>query len=99
MDIYWVVTAGQDPAEWINKYPKRFKLFHIKDRIKNTPLTETSASTTVGTGSIDFPSVMKHADKEGQKYYIVEQERYDGTTPLKAAQAGAAYMKTLSLTA
>jgi sugar phosphate isomerase/epimerase len=95
MDIYWVVTGGQDPIEWIKKYPNRFKLFHVKDRLKNTPLTEKSASTTVGTGSIDFPAILNHANKEGKKFYIVEQERYDGTTPLKAAQEGAAFMKSL----
>jgi sugar phosphate isomerase/epimerase len=99
MDIYWVVTAGQDPVQWINKYPNRFKLFHIKDRIKNTLLTETNASTTVGTGSIDFQTFINYVNKEGKKYYIIEQERYDGTTPLKAAQAGAAYMKSLKLSA
>ncbi len=95
MDIYWVVTAGQDPVQWINKYPNRFKLFHIKDRKKNTPSSEREVSTTVGTGSIDFPSIIKQANKEGKKYYIIEQERYDGTTPLKAAQEGAAFMKSL----
>lgn len=99
MDIYWVVTGGQDPIEWINKYPNRFKLFHIKDRIKNAPLTEKFASTVVGTGSIDFASIIKNANKEGKKFYIVEQERYDGTTPIKAAEADAAYMKSLKLSA
>ncbi len=99
MDIYWVVTVGEDPVHWITKYPNRFKLFHIKDRKKNTPLLERSASTTVGTGSIDFPSIIKQANKEGKKYYIVEQELYDGTTPLKAAKDGANYMKSLNLSA
>ena len=27
------------------------------------------------------------------EYYIVEQEKYAGTTPLKAVEANAAYMK------
>ena len=31
MDIYWVVVAGQIPAEWFKKYPNRFRLCHIKD--------------------------------------------------------------------
>lgn len=99
MDIYWVITAGQDPIEWIRKYPNRFKLFHIKDRLKNAPKTEMFASTTVGTGSINFPPIIEQANKEGQKFYIVEQERYDGTTPLKAAQAGAAFIQSLKLSA
>jgi sugar phosphate isomerase/epimerase len=99
MDIYWVITAGRNPIEWINKYPNRFKLFHIKDRQKNASLSESNASTTVGTGMIDFPSIVKRANEEGKKFYIVEQERYDGTTPLKAAKDGANYMKSLKLSA
>ncbi len=45
----------------------------------------------------DKKSLAKHANKEGKEYYIMEQERYDGTTPFKAAQAGAACMKSLKL--
>ena len=26
MDMYWVVTAGQDPLAWMEKYPNRFKI-------------------------------------------------------------------------
>ncbi len=97
MDIYWVVTAGQDPIEWFNKHPNRFRLSHVKDRIKNLPLSEKSASTTVGTGSINFPQILSAGKKQGLAYFIVEQERYDGTTPLKASQEGAVYMKDLKL--
>ena len=34
MDIYWVVTANQEPEAWLKKYKNRFRLCHIKDRIK-----------------------------------------------------------------
>ncbi len=34
MDIYWVVTAGADPIAWLDKYPGRWKLCHVKDRKK-----------------------------------------------------------------
>lgn len=95
MDIYWVVTAGQNPIEWLKKYPKRFRLSHVKDRIKGA--TETGASCVLGEGSIDFPSILKTAGEQGMEYFFVEQERYDGTTPLKAAEADAAYMKKLKL--
>jgi hypothetical protein len=33
----------------------------------------------------------------GIEYYIVEHERWDNTTPLKAAEADAAYMKKLKI--
>jgi len=95
MDIYWVVTAGQDPEAWLKKYPKRFTLCHVKDRGKQFPPTESNASVDLGTGSIDFPKILKVAKENGMKYNIVEQERYDNTTPLKSAEVDAEYMKKL----
>jgi hypothetical protein len=40
---------------------------------------------------------LKTARQTGMKYFIVEQERYDGTTPLKAVEANAKYMKGLNI--
>ncbi|RYZ49324.1 MAG: sugar phosphate isomerase/epimerase [Chitinophagaceae bacterium] len=94
MDIYWVVTAGQDPEAWFKKYPDRFRLCHIKDRQKNVPLTEKkNVSVVVGTGSIDFPAVLKTGAENGLQHFIVEQEAYEGTTPLASTKANAEYMK------
>jgi sugar phosphate isomerase/epimerase len=97
LDMYWVVAAGQDIETWLRKYPKRFRLCHVKDRKKDAPLTEKDASVVVGTGSIDYPKILKTAKKHGMEYYIVEQEKWEGTTPMQAAQADAAYMKALSI--
>ena len=91
MDIYWVVTAGQDPEAWLTKYKNRFRLCHIKDRIKNTK--EEDASCILGEGSIDFPKIIKTARDNGMQYYIVEQERYDNTTEMDSAKADAEYLK------
>lgn len=95
MDIYWVVTAGQDPIAWFNKYPGRFTLSHIKDREKNA--TQKDASVILGQGSIDFHKILKAGQEKGLAYFIVEQERYVGTTPLDAAKADAAYLKSFRL--
>jgi sugar phosphate isomerase/epimerase len=95
MDIYWVVTGKQDPIAWLKKYPQRFRLGHFKDRIANA--TERDASCTLGAGSIDYPGIVKQAKESGMQYFVVEQERYDGTTPLKAAEDDAAYMKKLKI--
>lgn len=96
MDIYWVVVPGQDPIVWLQKYPNRFRLCHVKDRMKTAAPGEENASTEVGAGSIDFKKILKAAKATGMEYYIVEQERYDGSTPLKSAEASANYMKTLA---
>lgn len=97
MDIYWVVTAGQDPIAWIDKYPGRFKLSHIKDRKKGAPLSDRDASVDLETGSIDFKSILKEGGKKGMEYYIVEQEAYVNTTPLAAAKADADYLKNFRI--
>ncbi|GIV30861.1 MAG: sugar phosphate isomerase [Saprospiraceae bacterium] len=95
MDIYWVVTAGADPVEWLKRYPNRFKLSHVKDRKKDAPPEEKDASCILGQGSIDFASILAVAKQQGMEYYIVEQERYDDSTPFDSAKADAAYMKSL----
>jgi sugar phosphate isomerase/epimerase len=95
MDIYWVVTPGADPVAWLNKYPNRFRLCHVKDRMKTAPAKEEDASVDLGTGSIDFPPILKVAKANGMQYYIVEQEKYEGSTPIKSVEADAAYMKNL----
>lgn len=90
MDIYWVVAAGQDPVSWFKKYPNRFRLCHVKDR-------KGTESVVLGTGTIDFSTILKEGQKKGLQYFIVEQEAYTGTTPLDAAKADAGYMKKIKL--
>lgn len=94
MDIYWVVNAGESPEAWFQKYPGRFRLCHIKDRQKGVGETTKNVSVVLGTGSINFPQVLKTGAQNGLKHFIVEQEAYEGTTPLAAAKADADYMKS-----
>lgn len=96
MDIYWVVTAGADPEEWLKKYPGRFTLSHIKDRM-NVPISETNASTVLGTGIIDYGKILQTAKENGMKHFFVEQERYDNTTPVEATKKNAEYLKRLKV--
>lgn len=95
MDTYWVYTAGKDPISYIKKYPNRFVLCHVKDKSGDLPFEEPNGSTLIGKGIMDFPSILRTGMDNGMKYFIVEQERFDGTDPLEAAKANAAYMKNL----
>lgn len=94
MDVYWVVTAGQSPIEWINKYPDRFKLFHIKDRKKDATPDKKAAFAVLGTGQINYPEITKLAEKKGNPYFIVEQDQTD-ESPLLAVERNAEYMKNV----
>jgi sugar phosphate isomerase/epimerase len=97
MDIYWVVAAGQDPIEWFNKYPGRFKACHIKDRSKTPGNDNGKNSTDLGKGTIDFSKIVKAGMKQGLEYSIVEQEFYPYGTPLQAVKVDAGYMKKLKV--
>lgn len=108
MDLYWVVAAQQDPAAWMAKYPGRFKLLHLKDMykadkiedIKKTeeinPAFPLNASCLLGTGQIDFAALVKAGKTHGAERFIMEQERFDGTTLMEAAEKNAQFLKALT---
>ncbi|MHA4894446.1 sugar phosphate isomerase/epimerase family protein [Pedobacter sp. PWIIR3] len=72
MDLYWVVRSGHDPIALFEKHPGRFVMWHVKDMDKANP----KINTEVGSGSIDFKSIYKHAKQAGLKHLIVEQENF-----------------------
>lgn len=79
MDLLWVVHPGQDPVKWLQKYPKRWQLMHLKDLKKGvvgdfSGQTDVRNSVVLGTGQVDLPAVLKAARKAGIKYYFIEDE-------------------------
>jgi sugar phosphate isomerase/epimerase len=97
MDIYWVAVPDEDPEAWLKKYSGRWKLVHVKDRDKSAPKGEGDWSVDLGTGKLDFKKILRTAKDNGVEYFIVEQEKYTGSTPLKSAKADADYMKNLKI--
>ncbi len=74
MDLYWITKAGQDPMKIFNEHPGRFPLWHVKDMDR----TPEKSFAEVGSGTIDFKEIFKHADKAGMKYFFVEQDKTPG---------------------
>ena len=97
LDIYWLVTAGENPEAWFKKYSNRFRLCHVKDRSKTPVADNGKNSVDLGTGSINWKKVLKTAKENGMQHFIVEQEAYPYGTPLEAAKADAEYMKNLRI--
>ena len=93
MDIYWVVAAGNDPLTYFKKYPNRFRLCHIKDLAKTKSGHE---SCQLGKGTIDFKTILKAGTEAGLKYYVVEQEAFTGSNPLKSAELDYTYLQGFS---
>lgn len=79
IDLYWTEKAGADPVAYFEKYPGRFKIWHLKD------MDDQGRFAPVGTGTIDFARILENKEVSGVKYYIVEQDQtYDGMKPLEA---------------
>jgi sugar phosphate isomerase/epimerase len=79
MDLYWVTKAGANPIAYFNKYPGRFKIWHVKD------MDEQGRFAPVGKGSINFKNILDNKKLSGMKYYMVEQDKtFDGLKPLEA---------------
>jgi sugar phosphate isomerase/epimerase len=79
MDLYWVTKAGADPIAYFEKYPGRFKIWHVKD------MDEQGRFAPVGQGTIDFKKILDKAELSGMEYYIVEQDQvFDGMEPMEA---------------
>lgn len=79
MDLYWVTKAGADPVAYFEKYPGRFKIWHVKD------LDDQGRFAPVGNGTIDFKRILEKKELSGMEYYMVEQDMtFDGMEPLEA---------------
>lgn len=74
-DVYWLIKAGQDPAAYLLRYAGRVPLVHLKDITKD----ERATFAPVGEGSVDFAPIFAAAEQAGAQWYIVEQDRADGS--------------------
>lgn len=79
MDCYWVTQAGSNPLALFNKYGKRIRMLHLKDRKAGFPPSQTLNAaaghfTEVGTGSIHWAPIIAKAKQLGVQHYFVEQD-------------------------
>lgn len=71
MDLYWTHRADADPHAYFARYPGRFPLVHVKDMV-DTPERDM---TEVGSGIIDFESVVRRAALAGIEHWFVEHDQ------------------------
>jgi sugar phosphate isomerase/epimerase len=87
LDLYWIVKGGANPIPYLEKYPKHFSLFHIKDMDK----TATQGMACVGQGLIDFESIFAKANNV--KHFIVEHDH--PSNPIDCIKASYDFLKQL----
>lgn len=97
LDIGNMYGAGGRAEQIIGKHPGRFELLHVKDEIKVDKKGEMEGgyeSTVLGKGVIPVKQILDLAKKSGgTTQFIVEQESYQGKTPIECAKEDLAMMK------
>ena len=78
MDLFWVTKANANALTYFEKYPGRFKAWHVKD------MDQEGKFAPVGTGTIDFKSILAQKEKSGMEFYLVEQDQTFGMDPMEA---------------
>lgn len=82
MDVYWAVVGGAAPVEYMQKYPGRFEVLHIKDK------REIGQSGMVG-----FEPVFRNFGKAGTTSFVVEMEEASSPNILKGLRESALYLR------
>lgn len=81
MDVFWATLPGNNPVALLRKYSGRWKLMHLKDMKKGVATNVMTGSADpnatevpVGTGQIDYKSVLKTAKQIGVEKFYLEDE-------------------------
>lgn len=71
VDFFWTADAGQDPLALFEKAQGRFSSCHIKDR------NAQGEMVSVGTGEIDFKTLLPLAKNAGIERFYIEHDNPD----------------------
>jgi sugar phosphate isomerase/epimerase len=98
MDVMWTHFGGGDPEALLKKYGKRWVSLHLKDFRKGAPkdmtgLTGPENDVPLGQGELNFPAILRQANKIGIKHMFIEDE---SDHELEALPKSIAYLKSLT---
>ena len=83
LDVGNMYIAGAKAKDIIMKYPGRFETIHVKDMIESeSEEGHGFESTIIGKGLIGTKEVTDMSRDQGTWLFIIEQESYQGKTPL-----------------
>jgi sugar phosphate isomerase/epimerase len=91
MDVYWVTFAGADPRAYLRQYPKRISMLHVKDSAG----PPAHAQTDVGSGTIDFASILRLDAEQGNNVKHVFVEHDQPADPIGFARKSFDYLSKL----
>jgi sugar phosphate isomerase/epimerase len=95
LDMGNLYNGGAIAIDEVRKYPGRYENIHVKDEIVAEGGNEKYESTIIGKGIVNAKEVIDLATKiGGTKVYIIEQESYQGKTPMECIEEDLKVMKS-----
>jgi sugar phosphate isomerase/epimerase len=94
LDIGNLYNGGAKAIDIANKFPGRFQSMHVKDEVLSKSGDEKYESAVLGTGIVNVKEVIDIGRKSGGTiHFIIEQESYQGKTPMECMKENLAVMK------
>jgi Xylose isomerase-like TIM barrel. len=81
LDVYWAVMGQNDPVEYMQKYPDRIRLLHIKDK-----------AVLGQSGMMNFENIFAQAYRNNLQDYFVELEGVPSGTQFEGVKGCADYL-------
>ena len=95
LDMGNLYNGGAVALDVVRQYPGRFENLHVKDEIAASEGSDKYESTIIGKGIVNAREVIDLATKiGGTEVYIIEQESYQGKTPMECIEEDLKVMKS-----
>jgi sugar phosphate isomerase/epimerase len=94
LDIGNLYNGGATAKDIAKRFPGRFQSMHVKDEVLSKGGDEKYESAVLGTGIVNVKEVIDIGRKSGGTiHFIIEQESYQGKTPMACMKENLAVMK------
>jgi len=90
VDAGWAFNGGADVPDVLKKLGKRLLNIHIKD------IDDTRTPTEIGSGNVDYKTVIETAAALGVEWGIVEQDACVNYPPFESVKVSYDYIKTIN---
>ena len=86
LDLFWIAHGGGDPLDYFARYPGRYPMVHVKDRMPDGTMVD------VGQGAVDFQAILGQSIEAGIKHYFVEHDQPE--EPLESVRQSFEYLSS-----
>lgn len=80
IDTFWIQAGGNDPVEWIKRFPGRQPLLHLKEYGIRKNERKMFA---IGDGNLNWQEIIAAGKACDVEYFIVEQDDCNGVDPFE----------------